>query len=395
MSTTPSAMRRRRLTGRRHALARLVARPQRIGHGADHREREGHASPEEAILQQGNRRCRAVRPGRRGALQRQQVVVPAQVQGASEQRDHRNGQRYRGDECPAAAVRPRGEPGQHHDGGHEEQCGVLGADGERRHRRGEQVHRPAERRGTHRDPRRHSEQAEGRGIVGGEVPEEDRRFGDGEDHRSAEADPLIEEPAGQGVQQGCGGQHGQQADVPGGGQPAPCVRESAQDRVENGRAGKERGVIAGKRHAIEQIRQFLVSRGQVQSLVGERGVMHAQRQDCLHGEDREEDCAAHPLPAAAGLREPGATRAVPAAARRGEHPGLRGWLVARQGAASDRIIRTGPHGGVRLDLERGQHHGLGFRPGGRPVAPPGRPGRRGFRPGWTRLPRGWPGPLRG
>ena len=129
------------------------------------------------------------------------------------------------------------------------------------------------------------------------------------------------------------------------------------------------------------MRQFLVSRGQVQRLVLERGVVHAQRQDGLHGEDREEDRAAHPPPAAAGLREPGAPGAVPAAAGRGEHPGPGGWLVARQGAVSDRLVRAGPLRGIGLDRERGQHHGLGFRPGERPVAPPARPARRGFRPG--------------
>ena len=305
------------------------------------------------------------------------------MQGASEQDGDRDGQSQRGNERPASPLRPRGDRGQHHDGGHEEQCGVFGADGERRHRRSEQVHRPAEGRGADHDPRGQREQAESRGVVGGEVPEEDRRLGDGEDHRGAQADPLVEEPAGQGVQQAGGRQHGQQADVPGGGQPAPGVREGAQDRVENRRAGKERGVVAGQRHAIEQMGQFLVSGGQIQRLVLERAVMHAQRQDGLHGEDREKDRAAHPPPPAAGLGGAGGTRTVPAPARRGGCPGSRGRRPARHGAGSERIIRAVLHRGIRRDLERGKHHGLGVIAGERPVGPPRWPGRGAVR--WRRV----------
>ena len=182
--------------------------------------------------------------------------------------------------------------------------------------------------------------------------------------------------------------------MPGGGQPAPRVRERAQDRVQNGRAGEEGVVVAGKRRPVQQMREFLVSRG--------TGTVPRPRTRCsasaatsaaCTAQDREAGLRGSPTSGGGWTR---GTGCCPSCACRGaasDYPGPCHGSSPAQAPPATASSGPGLMAGVRLGLERGQHHGLGFRPGERPVAAPGLPGLRGFRPGWARLPGGGPGPF--
>ena len=218
-----------------------------------------------------------------------------------------------------AQVRVGRQAGQERDRGQVEQRPVVGRDREAGDGRGQQVGAPAPGRGPDHDPGRQREQAERRGIVGGQPPGEDRSLGHAEQAGRAQRDPLVEQPAGHRVQQRGGGQHRHEADRPCGREPAEAVGGGGEHRVEHRGAGKVGGVGALQRRAVQQVRYLQVTGVQVQRLVAEGRVPQPQRQDRLHAEDQRQHRSADPGPAGAGRTPLGRPRALPA--RQREHPG--------------------------------------------------------------------------
>ena len=82
------------------------------------------------------------------------------------------------------------------------------------------------------------EQEQAGGVVGGEVAEEDRQLGHGEEPGGAQADTFVEQAPRQGVEQGRYGQHLDQAERSGQGQAAYLVHRRAKHRVKDRRAGE-------------------------------------------------------------------------------------------------------------------------------------------------------------
>ena len=177
-------------------------------------------------------------------------------------------------------------------------------------------------------PGRQREQKQRHGVKGREGAEELRAGEGSEQRRSQQRRPLAVQPDRRGPQQTRDPEHEAQRQNARGSQAADAVRQGAQRRVENGRAGEVGGEVRDRR-LVQPPGPFQVPGPQVQGLVLE----------CRVGPDKPSDKTAWTVRTASSgqRRQPGCARQAVARAARDRYLAgmIRSDVRLAPGAASD------------------------------------------------------------